>query len=137
AGIRFAGIEDWLPALVPTESPLDALYDLRPILWLPDDVGASARETEASARQRWEALEEEDRPLAPPWERFDAASTVLERLATALPVVEFARGDEAADLGARPVAGFSVKAAGLAPVARKLKQLARDGMRVALVVEEG
>ena len=132
---RFAAIEDWLPALVPTESPLDAFAGLKTIVWLPDDVSASAREAETSALQRWEALEDEDRPLTPPSERYDGAATVLGRLEHAHPVVEFAEAQEAADLGARPVAGFTVRGADLAPVASQIKKLARDGLRVALVVE--
>jgi len=137
AGIRFAAIEDWLPALVPTAAPLDELADLRPILWLPDDVAASARDLEGSARQRWEALEDDERPLVPPEERFVAAEEVLDRLAVAQRVVEFAEGDEAIDLGARPVAGFSVRGAELGPVVARLRSLASEGNRVLLVAEEG
>ncbi len=137
AGVRFSGGEDWLPALVPTEAPLDALAGLRRVVWLPDDVAVSARDLEASALQRWEALDEDERPLVPPGERFVPAAVVLDALRDAHPVVEFAKGPEAADLGARPVDGFSVRGAELAPIARRLQELAAEGSRVVLVVEEG
>ena len=53
SGVRFSGVEDWLPALVETEDPLDALGALRVITWLPDDIAASARElVTSSAVQR-------------------------------------------------------------------------------------
>ncbi|MBW1877415.1 MAG: transcription-repair coupling factor [Deltaproteobacteria bacterium] len=137
AGIRFSAIEDWLPALVPTETPLEALRDLKLVVVHPDEVAASARELERSARQRWEVLEEDEQPLVPPQERYIGAVPILEQLSAGHPVHEFAREGESVDLGTRPTHGFAVKGADLGPVVRRLRDMAEAGLRVGLVVEEG
>jgi transcription-repair coupling factor (superfamily II helicase) len=43
AGIRFSGLQDWLPALVPTVAPLDLLAGLQQVVVLPDDIHAALR----------------------------------------------------------------------------------------------
>ena len=135
AGIRFSALEDWLPALVPTEDPLDALGDLRTVVVLPDDVHAAARDMHDMCRRRWQALEDEERPLVPPEERFVAAQTVLTCLDSAHRVYGIGR-DEAVDLRAIPAEGFAVRGTELGPVISRIRKLATDDVRVALVVED-
>ncbi len=135
AGVRFSGIEDWLPALVPTEAPLDALAGLRMVVSQPDDVGAALRDTEGSARRRYDALDEGERPLVPPEARYVTAASVLEQLAEAHPVYDLAAGPAGVDLGARTTDAFAVRGAELAPAVARLEQLASDDVAVALVVE--
>ncbi|MCA9573741.1 MAG: hypothetical protein KC656_38175, partial [Myxococcales bacterium] len=80
SGIRFSALEDWLPALVPTEGPLEAFAALRTVVYEPADVLAAGRELLRTARQRWEALEDEERPLVPPSERFDTLDSLQARV---------------------------------------------------------
>jgi transcription-repair coupling factor (superfamily II helicase) len=137
AGIRFAGLEAWLPALVPTVAPLDALAGLKMIAVHPDELALTLRDLERSTRERYAALDEDERPLVPPTERYVPADDVIAAIHAAHPVMEIPIAGKAVDLGARPVDGYLVKAADLAPVVGKLKELARKGVKVALVADDG
>ena len=134
AGVRFSGVEDWLPALVPTEDPLAPMADLRQIVVMPDDVGATARDFEEMAVRRWKSLDDDERPLVPPHERFVAASAVLEQISDAHRVFGIGR-DNSVDLQAAAAEGFAVRGTELAPVVAKIRALAGDDVRVALVVD--
>ncbi len=135
AGIRFSSIEAWLPALVPTVAPLDVLGDLRIVVLEPEEVGAAARDLERTARQRWAALDDDERPLVPPEERYVPAADVIERLASAQRVMSLALEGRAVDLGARTTDGFAVKGADLAPTVARLRELTGLGVRVVLVTD--
>ncbi len=137
SGIRFSGLEAWLPALVSTEAPLQQLAGLTTIVVHPDEVGASLREAERRIHSRYGDLDDDERPLVPPDERYVPAASVLDVLAQAHAVHEFATPGVSADLGTRPVDGFGVRATELGPVAKKITELAGNGMRVGLVVREG
>ncbi|MBT3221294.1 MAG: DEAD/DEAH box helicase, partial [Proteobacteria bacterium] len=130
-GIRFSAIEDYLPALVPTSTPLDELAGLRIIVVSPDDVFATLRDFEEQAHQRWSALEDEERPLVPPQGRYVAAGEVISKLEKGHQVFEFL-GE--GNLGAEPVDGYAVRGTDLAPVARRLTKLTNRQVRVGLVV---
>ena len=134
AGIRFSGIEDWMPALVETLPALACFEGLRPIVVLPDDVGASAREFARSARERWAVLDDEERPLVPPEERYAPVEETLAQLSEGQLVHDLAVDSDAVDLGARSVEGLAVRGSELGPVVSKLKKLALEGARVGLVV---
>ncbi|MEZ4318467.1 MAG: transcription-repair coupling factor [Myxococcota bacterium] len=134
AGIRFSALEDWLPALVPTVAPLEALSALRAVVYEPGDVLAAAREFLRTASSRWEALEEEERPLVPPSDRFDALDHLEQRLDQAQKVWQIA-ADEAARFEVATADGFGVRGTELGPVAGKLLKLVDRDCRVALVVD--
>ena len=134
AGIRFSALQDWLPALVPTEAPLSSLAELRRLVVMPGDVAAALRDFEATAKRRYDLLEEEEKPMVPPALRFVGSSEVITELAGAVEVSDLPT-DHAIDLGARPTHDLAVRGADLGPVARRLEQLAADEVRVALVVE--
>ena len=137
AGVRFSAVEDWLPALVPTVDPLEDFADLEPLCFLPDDVMAAARDLESEALRRWNALEDDERPLVPPTERFSSAEALATLAREAHPILGISGRAGAADLGAVVPDGFAVHGSELAPVIRKLEQLAADSCRVALVVSDG
>ncbi len=132
SGTRFAGIEDWLPALVETVAPMDILGDLKRVVVHPDSVAASAREFLASAEQRWEDVEPDDRCIVPPRERYVALDEVMGRLADAQVVWEI-QGDRAEHLGGEPAEGFGAKGTDLAPAAARIHKLLEGDVRVALV----
>ncbi len=132
AGVRFAGLQDWLPALVPVEDPLDAFAGLRTVVVHPDDVGAVLRDTGRTITDRYTALDPDDRPLVPPSERYADVERTIARLADAQRVLAVAR-DRRTDLGAVPPDGLSSRGVDLAPVARRLRELADDGAAVGIV----
>ena len=134
AGVRFSALQDWLPALVPTVEPLEALDGLRRLVVSPEDVGAVLRDFEAVARRRYDLMEDDERPMVPPSMRYVPAGRVLDALAVD-PWVSDLPSDRSADLGARPTDELAVRGSDLGPVARRLDQLAADEVRVALVVE--
>ncbi|MEQ1502411.1 MAG: transcription-repair coupling factor [Myxococcota bacterium] len=135
AGIRFSGLQDWLPALVPTEAPLDALRGLRPIVVYPDDVHAALRDVETTVLRRYEALEPDERPLVPPSARFVRVREVIEALGGAHEVLERA-SDRAVDLGAQATDDLAVRGSELGPVVERLHALADADVRIALVVKD-
>ncbi|MEQ1565681.1 MAG: transcription-repair coupling factor [Myxococcota bacterium] len=135
AGIRFSGLGDLLPALVPTVSALEALTGLERVVLYPDDVYASLRDFESTARRRYEDLEPEERPLVPPSERYVTAREVLAGLEGAHEVLQTA-SDRAPDLGARPTDEWAVRGSDLQPVVARLDELAQQDVRVALVVKD-
>jgi transcription-repair coupling factor (superfamily II helicase) len=134
-GIWFSGIEDYLPAFLETQSPLEAFDALEKVVVSPDDVAAVLREFERSAASRWTDQEADERPLLPPSARYEAASTVLEALAGARNVWSFTAGDRAVQFDARPVESLSVRGGELGPVASKLKRFAADELRIGLVAQ--
>lgn len=135
AGVRPSGLEDLLPGLVPTETPLDALAGLRTLVVQPLDVGATLRDHEEQARRRYDLLGEEEQPLITPEMRYVPASEVLDGLAAGHPVHEGPAGVGSVDLGARLPDAFAVRGAELGPVATKLQDLAGEDVRVGLVAE--
>jgi len=132
AGVRFAGLEAWLPALVPVEPALDSLGHLRTLVVHPDDVAATLREQERAVRDRYELLDPDEAPLVPPEERYTTAQAVLDRLSSAHIVHDVPRSTEQ-DLGAASPDGFGARGTELAPVVKKLDELASSGAAVALV----
>jgi len=137
AGVRFSAVEDWLPALVPTASPLEALDGLRPVCWLPEDVQAAARDFERKAAQRWEALDEDERPLVPPSERYIDAEALVALTEQAHPILGISGRSDAVDLQATAADAFAVRGSELGPVVGRITSLAASGCRVGLVVEDG
>ncbi|MCB9674022.1 MAG: transcription-repair coupling factor [Alphaproteobacteria bacterium] len=134
SGIRFSALEDWLPALVPTEGPLEAFAALRTVVYEPADVLAAGRELLRTARQRWEALEDEERPLVPPSERFDTLDSLQARVEASQKVWQIA-ADGAARFEVATTDGFGARGTDLAPVAGKLLKLMDRDCRVALVAD--
>ncbi len=135
AGARTSALQDWLPVLVPTVSPLEAFAGLRIVVVAPDDVGAMVRDFAHDVRRRFEGLDPEDRPLVPPDERFVPASEVLAGLAGAFAVHDLAT-DHTVDLQCRGTEELAVRGTELGPVVERLEQWASDDGRVALVVED-
>ncbi len=135
SGIRFSAVEDYLPALVTTEAPLDAFGNLSPIVVVPGDIEAALRDFEGTAQRRYDLLDVDERPLVPPSERFVAASRVIEGLAGAHRVHDLP-ADGSVDLGARPIDDLVVRGADLAPVVSRLVHLANEDVGIALVVDD-
>lgn len=132
AGIRFAGLQDWLPALVEVQDPLQALSGLRTVVVHPDDVAAVLRDSARTISDRYQALDPGDRPLVPPAATFAPPEDVLAELASAQLVHDVPR-DLRHDLGARLPEALSVRGVDLSPVVKRLQQLADDGVAVGLV----
>ncbi|TNE90737.1 MAG: transcription-repair coupling factor [Deltaproteobacteria bacterium] len=132
-GIRFSAIEDWLPALVPTVEPLELVRELRPIIVHPEDVKASARDLISGLRGRWEALEEDERPLVPPEERYAPLDPVLELIERGHAVFDVTSSEAAVELGARPADGLIVRGADMDAMVGKLVDIAGHGVRLGLV----
>ena len=135
SGIRFSGLQDWLPALVPTVAPLSALADLRRVVLYPDDVTTALRDFEQTVLRRYEALEEEERPLVPPSARYVAVREVSDALAGANEILELP-SDRAPDLGARGTDELAVRGSDLGPVVARIQALAEADVRVALVSKD-
>ncbi len=135
AGVRFSGLEDYLTSMVDTVDPIDWLQDFDIVVVQPQSVRAGVRHALDTARRRWEDLDEEERPLVPPEERHANDTHLWARLKTAQRVHEYRGQEGAADLGTRPVGGYAVRGTDLAPVARKLGDLADKDARVALVAD--
>ncbi|MEZ4238658.1 MAG: helicase-related protein [Myxococcota bacterium] len=135
AGIRFSGLGDWLPALVPTVAPLEAFAGLRTVVMLPDDVHAALRDLEATILQRFGALEPDERPIVPPHGRYERAADVIRALEPATEVLELA-SDRAPDLGATGTEALAVRGSELGPAVGRLLELAANDVRVALVVKD-
>ncbi|HHO51859.1 MAG TPA: transcription-repair coupling factor [Deltaproteobacteria bacterium] len=134
SGIRFSAVEEYLPVLVPTLAPLEALAGLEPLVVGPDDVIATLRDLEATLLRRYGLLEADERPLVPPSARYVPADDVIALVEASASVHELPT-DRAIDLGARPTHELAIRGADLAPVAARLAQLAADELRVGLVAE--
>lgn len=134
AGIRFSALEDWLPALVPTVGPLAVLGELRAVVYEPGDVLAAGREFLRTARSRWEGLEEDERPLVPPEDRFSPIAGLEQWVEGSQKVWQIA-ADGAARFEVTSAEGYGVRGTDLAPVASKLVKLMGRDCRVALVVD--
>jgi transcription-repair coupling factor (superfamily II helicase) len=135
AGMRFSGLQEWLPALVPTAAPLEVFADLQKVVVYPDDVQGALRDFETNLLRRYELLEAHERPLVPPAARYVPWREVVEGLAGATEVLQTA-SDRAPDLGARGTEELAVRGADLAPVVEKLDALVQEDLRLALVVKD-
>jgi transcription-repair coupling factor (superfamily II helicase) len=135
SGVRFSALEDWLPALVPTVGPCEALGELRAVVYEPGDVVASAREFLRTATQRWEVLDpEEERPLVRPSSRYDDPDAIA-ALADRAQKAWQNGADGAATFEIAGTDGFAARGADLAPVAGRLSKLAENDVRIALVAD--
>ncbi|TVQ94392.1 MAG: transcription-repair coupling factor [Deltaproteobacteria bacterium] len=132
AGIRFAGLQDWLPALVEVQDPLDAFAGFQRVIVHPEDVAAVIRDGARTIQDRYRALDLEDRPIVPPESTFCAADDVLAALESAQVVQDVPR-DRRHDLGARRPDGLAVRGVELAPVVARLRELAEEGVSVGIV----
>jgi transcription-repair coupling factor (superfamily II helicase) len=97
-------------------------------------VFASIHDFERQAVERWGLLDDEERPLVPPSERFASAADVVARLQEAHAVSDLAVEGRSVDLGGRTVEGIGVRGTELAPIITKLNELVEDGTRVGIVV---
>ncbi|MFK7929518.1 MAG: transcription-repair coupling factor, partial [Myxococcota bacterium] len=132
AGVRFAGLEAWLPALVPVESAMQALAGLRTLVVHPDDVAATMRERERTIHERFDLMDDGERPLVPPQSRYSSAEVVLEALAGAHRVHDVPRSTTS-NLGAASTDGFGVRGTELGPAVKRLDDMADQGASVVLV----
>lgn len=135
AGIRFAGIEAWLPALVSTEAPLAVLGGLRALVIEPDEVGSALRDADRAAVRRWRALEDDERPLVSPEERYVSAGEVLDGLEGAHEVLSLPLEGRAVDLGSRPADDLIIRGGAFEPVAQRIRDLIGLGVRVGFIAE--
>ena len=135
AGVRPSALEDYLPALVPTEAPLACFDGFRRVVVRPGDVAAALRDSEEQARRRYALLEPDERPLVPPEARYVPAEQVLGGLDGAHVVHEVPGQGRAVDLQTSAVGNLAVRGAELAPVVSKLRDLAGDDVRVGLVAD--
>ena len=136
AGIRFSAIEDWLPALVTTATPYDLLGRPAVVVLDPANVAASARDVWETARRRYGELDDDERPLIPPEERFVSAGDLLASIVDGTRVHTLGGGEGTRSLGASPVEGFAIKGTDLGPVATKLRKMLDDNVRVTIVAPD-
>ncbi|MCO4745504.1 MAG: transcription-repair coupling factor [Proteobacteria bacterium] len=133
SGIRFSAVEDYLPALVSTVAPLKLFEGMRAIVVHPDDVLASARDLTGTLHSRWESLEENERPLVPPSERFEPVATIETFVEQAHKVYDMVSTQKAVDLGAKTADGLIVRGTDLDALIGRITDLAGSGVRLGLV----
>ncbi|MGC6491980.1 MAG: transcription-repair coupling factor [Myxococcota bacterium] len=133
AGIRVAGLSDSLPALVETEAPLQPLGHLPCVVVHPGSVAASLRDAWDTAHRRWNDLEESERPLVVPSDRFVHPDEVLDTLTASHSLVELKGQDDSEGLGCRPVDGLAARGKELGPVVNKLLDLASGRKTLVMV----
>ncbi len=136
AGIRFSGLEDYLPGLVECVVPLTRFAGLARVVVHPSSVAASARDIVADAHKRWHELPDDERPLWPSSERWVDADNVLTELADAITVHELAAGDDVARAGFEAVEGLAVRGADLAGALGRLRKLADTPLALAIVAPD-
>lgn len=133
AGVRFSGIEDYLPGLVPTVTPCEAFEGITAIVVHPHGVAAALRDHRRTIERRYSDLDEDDRPLIPPRERYAELEPVERFLDGGHPVLEVAAEGKSIHLGAEEISGLVVRGAELGPVASKIRGWLNDDVRVGLV----
>ncbi len=134
AGVRFSGIEDWLPALVPTVVPAERFADLGVMVYEPGDVLAAGADLLRQARQRWELLDEEERPLVPPEERFGSIEQLRALVERGCQVWGVPAADAVRFEVERPE-GFGIRGRDLGPAAARLRALVDREVRVGITVD--
>jgi transcription-repair coupling factor (superfamily II helicase) len=136
AGIRFSGLEAYLPGLVPCVPPLSRLRALQQVVVHPSSVAASARDAVADAHKRWAALPDDERPLWPSSARWIDPEVVIAELESAITVHELAAGDDVARAGFEAVEGWAVRGTDLAGALNRLRKLADTPLALAIVAPD-
>ncbi len=135
SGIRFSGVDAWLPALHPLVSAWTYGTGARWVVIDRDRVLAQARAQRTSAERRFDALPEDEQPLVPPSDRYttpDALAAALRGAAELAPLGL----DDAVDAGLQDNAALRVgAAASLGPIVQTLRERLDVGWRVGLVVD--
>lgn len=134
AGIRFSAVEDYLPALVSTVVPAAAFADLRVVVYEPGDVIAAANDFLRTAMQRWKVLDDEERPLVTPGERYGTLEQVA-HLVEAGQTVHSVSADDAAVFDVKSAETFGVKGRELGPTAARFGKLLDKDVRLGMVVD--
>jgi transcription-repair coupling factor (superfamily II helicase) len=135
AGIRFSGVDAWLPALHALVPVWAHLQDVEWVVLDLDQVQENIQAASARAHDRFEALPDDEQPLIPPADRYETPEQVGLALAGAARI-EALGFDDALDAGLKTNDDLRVgKGASLAPIAKRLRERLADGWRVALVVD--
>ncbi|MBK7757787.1 MAG: transcription-repair coupling factor [Deltaproteobacteria bacterium] len=133
AGIRFSGVDDYLPALAELRPPLSAGQGARKIILDPEACVVAVERALELRRSRFEALAPNDRPLVPPSLRCAPAAALLAELHAALPVLPLVMNG-ALDLGAKDNHSLRPEDGALDKTVARLKDWLKKGWRVGLVV---
>lgn len=134
AGVHFSAIEDWMPALVPTVVPAEAFRELRTLVYEPGDVRSAGGDFLRTARQRWAAMDDEERPLATPEDRYGSLEQ-LETLVDGAQRVWSVTADDTVQFDVRGTDGFGVKGRELAPTANRIAKMLDKDVRFGIVVD--
>lgn len=133
-GVHFSALPDWLPGLVDTVVPAEHFAGLRTLVYEPGDVLAAGNDLNRMARQRWAALDDEERPLIRPEERFGALDT-LQALVDRGRGVWAVTADGAAQFDVKNADAFGVKGRELGPTASKIVKLLDADVRFGIAVD--
>ncbi|MCA9570878.1 MAG: hypothetical protein KC656_23720, partial [Myxococcales bacterium] len=134
AGVHFSAVGDWLPFLVPTDVPAERFAGLQALVFEPGDVMAAANDLLRTARQRWEALEDEERPLVTPDARYGSLAS-LQALVDGARRVWSVTADAAVQYGVKGTDDFGVRGRELGPTAGRIDKLLDKEVRVGIVVD--
>lgn len=138
AGLRFSGMDAWLPAFQSLVSPLAHRREDRKkpkvILLDPESCAYTLEQTEAHVRAAHAGMPKSDRPLVGPMERFRSAEEVQKELKGAQ-VVQSVAFDGSKDMGFRANGDLRIGGAELAPLVGRLSDWLAEGWRVALVAD--
>jgi len=133
SGIRFAGCEDWLPALHELAPVLEHARHARLVVLEPARIRVSLDRFEEQIQQGWRRLDDRHRPLVHPEHRYVPPQDVLAALEEAV-IVESVVIDDAHDLSCRDNQVLAGAKGELATAAGCLGRWLEDGWRVGLVV---
>ncbi len=134
-GLWFPGAEDYLAALWPVVEILDHASDV--VVVDPGPVDDELDRFEALVRDRWQALEPQDRPVILPERRFAGADAVRKGLARAVAVGPLLLSGDAPDLSFRDNDDLQIGKGEIAPVAARLLAWLEDAWQVVMVCETG
>jgi transcription-repair coupling factor (superfamily II helicase) len=135
-GLWFPGAEDYLTALHPVVDPLAYADDV--VLLEPERITEELERFALLAKDRWNALEPEDRPIVIPEQRFADAETVaagLQRSVQFGALVLPADGSEIPDLVLRDNEDLVIGKGEMAPLAARLAGWLDEDWQVVLVCE--
>ncbi|MCK6522410.1 DEAD/DEAH box helicase [Myxococcota bacterium] len=131
SGIRFSGVDDYLPALAELRPPLSAGHGARRVVLDPEACAVAVERALEQRRSRFEAAS--DRPLVPPSLRCASGPALIQELHAGLPVLPLVM-DGALDLGARDNQSLRPEGGALDKTVARLKDWLKKGWRVGLVV---
>ncbi len=136
AGLSFAGMEDWLPALHPVVSPLETAPGSSIVLVEPESVFQALKRQYERAIRRYADLLSDEKPLVPPRARFTDPALMRRKLSAAPSVLSLPM-DGTLDMQIRDNTSLQVKKGNLEPLASRLRDWLDEGWLVSVVARRG